>query len=358
MSHRRTCQRVFTLLLGVLAAACAADGAPDAPTHRISLQPVVTLTGIGDSIDLGTGIPAVTATGLVVAPLDDPPSGAVGVFDASGRFLRRLGQSGGGPGEFREVRRLGIGPGDSLWVIDQMFRAHVFGPPPAGAYARTVSFERANTGHIASFGILSAGVYTSRGAVPAHLVDWDGVLVREYGAAAPTPDLHDRLGPPGLRDSAHAWVPYGSSYILELLGADGRVHQRLERRVPWFPKDVGTPETTWPRRPRIHDVHVASDGLLWVLLRRAHRDAKLPVTAPSEPVAMPMEARRVRTINLSEAFEGVLEVLDPRDGRLVASLEVGGGVLGFPSQDLLYEVRHDTLGHVSMHLWRLGLTAR
>jgi hypothetical protein len=344
----------FLLIFG----ACTADVAGDAATHEITLQSVVTLTGVGDSIDLGTGTPAVTTSGLYVAPLDDPPSGTVGIFDATGRFVRRVGASGGGPGEFRNVQSLGIGPGDSLWVIDQLYRGHLFGPPPTSAFVRTVTFERANTGRVTPFGILSGGVYTTRGAVPAHLVDWDGVLVREYGATAPTPDLHDRLGAPALRDSAHAWVPYANVYVLELLGADGSVHQRLERRVPWFPTDSATPDSRWPRRPRIHAVQLGRDGLLWVLLRRAHRDWQPPANASGPAFEGAQAARRIRTVNLNEAFEGVLEVLDPRDGRLVASREVAGGVLGFPSQDLLYEVRHDTLGQVRMHLWRLGLTPR
>lgn len=347
----------FALLFAFSASACTRDAAPDAPTHRIALRPVATLSGVGDSIDLGIGMPALSASGLIIVPLDYPPSGAVGVFDSAGRFVRRIGRSGGGPGEFRAVRSVGLGPGDSLWVTDQLFRGHVFGPPTSGEFARTVRFTRANTGRITPFGILSAGVYTSNGAVPPHLVDWNGALVREYGADSPTSDIHDRLGAPGLRDSAHIWVPYANAYVLELLGADGSVHQRLERRVSWFPSDSGPSAYAWHERPRpsIHAVNVGHDGLLWVLIRRAHREwqpqASAPIIRPGEPVA----ARRLGAIDPSEIFEGVLEVLDPRDGRLVATLEVSGGVLGFPAPDLLYEVRQDDLGRVNMHIWRLEL---
>jgi len=202
---------------------------------------------------------------------------------------------------------------------------------------------------------LSAGVYTSNGPVPPHLVAWDGTQLREYGADEPTADIHDRLPPPGLRDSAHVWVPYANAYVLELLGADGKVHQRIERRVPWFPADSGARAWGWADRPppRIHAVIVGSDGLLWVLIRRGHRD--WTPTAPAPRPTGPVEARRLMANNLAEVFEGVLEVLDPRDGRLVASLEVSGGVLGFPAGDLLYEVQQDDVGRVSMRLWRLAL---
>jgi hypothetical protein len=73
---------------------------------------------------------------------------------------------------------------------------------------------------------------------------------------------------------------------------------------------------------------------------------------------VPVEARRLGAFNLSEIFEGVLEVVDPRDGRLVASLEVGGGVLGFPATDLVYEVHQDDAGRVTIRLWRLNLIPR
>lgn len=348
---------IFALLLAFFGSACEGEAAPDSPTHDIELRSVATLSGVGDSIDLGTGMPAVSASGWIVAPLDFPPSGAVGVFDSTGRFVRRIGRSGGGPGEFRTVQSLGLGPGDSVWVIDEMFRGHVFGPPPSAAFVRTVRFERANTGRITRFGILSSGVYTLNGSVPAHLVNWQGALVREYGAAAPTSDIHDRLGPAVLRDSATAWMPYANSYVLELLGADGTVHQRIERRVPWFPPDSGARTYAWqaPPPPRIHDVTVDRDGLLWVLIRRAHRDWKPQVVGPSVRPDQPVEPRRLGAFNLSEIFEGVIEVLDSRDGRLVASLEVGGGMLGFPEADLLYEVQQDELGRVSTHVWRLAL---
>lgn len=341
-------------LFAFTVSACEGDTTSDPPAQRITMRPIATLSGVGDSIDLAMGMPAMTASGLIVAPLDLPPSGAVGVFDSTGRFLQRIGRSGGGPGEFQAVRNLGIGPGDSLWVIDNSFLGHVFGPPPFGEFVRTVRFERPNTGRITRFGILSAGIYTSDGAMPAHLVDWEGALLREYGASALTTDIHDRLGAPGLRDSAHVWVPHANAYILELLGADGEVHQRLERHVPWFPSDSEARRYLRPR-PRIHAVNVGNDGLLWVLIRRAHREWKPETSASATRAVESVALRALGAHNLAEVFEGVLEVLDPRDGRLVASLEVSGGVLGFPSRDLLYEVVQDDLGRVRIHIWRLDL---
>ena len=51
------------------------------------------------------------------------------VFDSEGGFVRTLGGSGEGPGEFRMARGLAVAPGDTLWVVDPMTRRYsLFGP--------------------------------------------------------------------------------------------------------------------------------------------------------------------------------------------------------------------------------------
>lgn len=343
--------------LSLLLCACGPSDAKDAPTHEIVRTPMITLEGVGDSIDLAFGSPAIASTGLIVSPLNLPPSGAVGVFDSTGRFLQRIGRAGGGPGEFRDVQSVGFGPGDSLWVVDRMFAAHLFTPLPAGEYVRTVRLERANTGRVTPYGFLSAGVVTNTGFGAPHLATWDGTLRAEFGATAPAADMDDRMGAPALRDSAHAWVGYAKRYVIELLGTDGQVHQRIERDLPWFPLDT-TKAAPWDGRPMtmIHSMQVDRDGLLWVLVRRANANWKPPAPRAGGPA--PIEARSVLSIQLADVFEGTIEVLDPRDGRLVATMEVGGGVLGFIAPDLMYEIEQDELGHVRTHLVRISLRAR
>jgi hypothetical protein len=49
------------------------------------------------------------------------------VFDADGRFLRRLGRRGDGPGEYRGVHALHVGAGDTLHLIDfELLRYLIF----------------------------------------------------------------------------------------------------------------------------------------------------------------------------------------------------------------------------------------
>jgi hypothetical protein len=57
-------------------------------------------------------------------------------FDSLGRFVRTIGRAGAGPGEMRVPSTLAIGPGDSLWVVDDVNRRYVVFDT-AGAFVRT-----------------------------------------------------------------------------------------------------------------------------------------------------------------------------------------------------------------------------
>jgi hypothetical protein len=52
---------------------------------------------------------------IVVA---DAGSGEIRIYDRTGRFLSSSGGLGDGPGEYRQITAMGVGPGDSLWVYD------------------------------------------------------------------------------------------------------------------------------------------------------------------------------------------------------------------------------------------------
>lgn len=64
---------------------------------------------------------------------------AVLVFSADGELIKRLGQTGDGPGEFRTVRRVLIGPSDSIYVADWSLRINVFSPASG---TRSIHFAR------------------------------------------------------------------------------------------------------------------------------------------------------------------------------------------------------------------------
>ena len=79
------------------------------------------------------------------------------LFDHQGQLRSRTGGEGGGPGEFRDLTFLSVGPDDSLFAYDaRERRLSVF--DPNGVFARTISLQGSDTlGRAAQIGVLSTG---------------------------------------------------------------------------------------------------------------------------------------------------------------------------------------------------------
>jgi hypothetical protein len=102
---------------------------PDAPSFVLSATPVVTIGGLNDDERyelLGVGDVELTSSGqIALAPYARPRiarSTEVRIFDMSGRFVRRFGREGQGPGEYQSVGSITALPGDSLLILDQSNR--------------------------------------------------------------------------------------------------------------------------------------------------------------------------------------------------------------------------------------------
>jgi hypothetical protein len=97
------------------------------------------------AFDDGPGV-LTTVSGLTVGRdgrvyVSQPQEGIVRVYDSRGRFLRKIGRSGEGPGEFERPSRLGW-RGDTLWVGDSpQARISLFRPD--GSFVRSITFTRA-----------------------------------------------------------------------------------------------------------------------------------------------------------------------------------------------------------------------
>ena len=95
-------------------------------------------------VDDGPGALTVVS-GLAVGPdgsayVSQPQEGILRVYDTRGRFVREIGRSGEGPGEFERPSRLGW-RGDTLWVSDPaQMRVSLFRPD--GAVIRSITFVR------------------------------------------------------------------------------------------------------------------------------------------------------------------------------------------------------------------------
>ena len=89
------------------------------PPWRVSAEPTLVIGGAEHDVNSRfhevAGVVRLRSGGVVVA---DGGSASILFYDAGGRFLRRVGGRGSGPGEFRRISSLQPLDGDSLLVFD------------------------------------------------------------------------------------------------------------------------------------------------------------------------------------------------------------------------------------------------
>lgn len=345
-----------SMLLLSVSIACA-DRAPEThPLSRIVLQPAVRLQSPVPTLDLGRRTPVVSSAGFIAAFLLNPPSGGVAVFDSAGELAQIISRRGWGPGEFGQVVSIGFGPGDSLIVIDGYFRFHLFAPPPDLHFVRTVATARPVAGSPTSWGILSPGMVQNDDLLSPTLVGWDGQVLRTYGPKQDRSSSSSAMGAVEAIAIDQIWRASGDQYAIAQLDADGQVHRVITREVAWFPATPGPVGYSWEVRPNPHiaDISVDSTGLLWVLVRRAHRNWKPAAGAPTSGSG-PLGPHQLSRIDDSPRFEWVLEAFSLSDGALIASADLDGSYSGFAAPRLLAQTLEAEDGRISIRLNRISL---
>ena len=284
---------------------------------------------------------------------------------ANGNLRYTIAKQGGGPGEIRQLTSAGFGRGDSIWIVDGMFSAHAFAPPPKREYAASVHFKHAVTGGPTRFGFLSTamivGGRAEKGlrARPPSLTSWNGLQTVSFGVEKS--GSARGLGPIFATDADHIWEANDSAYELKLLDTLGQTVKRIERVVDWFPAGLITTGSALTVKPRPQIVDVTADersGLVLVLIRRANRNWKPVANEPTLPMR-PAAIRRLATPDVvRQLFETVLDIFDARTGKLLASRELGGSILGFASPSALSEASEDKDGNVQLTIWRISLNRK
>lgn len=343
-----------TALVFATISACSGG---DASVPNIILTEVAQLARPSEETDLRPHVPARTAGWFATLSMA-PPGGGVAVFDSAGGFVRELRAQGRGPGEFERLRTAGFGPGDSLWVTES-FRAHLFTPPPALEFVRSIQFAQPVTGAVLPLGFVSRAVFTSAdGMLPPSLRAWDGTVIARFGLSGKVEDIDAEMGPLRPVDTSRAWKADGKSYVVSLLDSAGAVLRRHERVLDWFPPNEPYRGSFEAARPpaRISDLQVGGDGRLWVLIRRAHPDWKPTAPATGPAVAVRQGNPLPSAASFNALFEVVLEVLDPDTGALLASRILPGSYRGFVDAQHLAEVVEDDDGHITIRIWKLELS--
>jgi hypothetical protein len=285
----------------------------------------------------------------------------VKVYDSNGRFLRTIGRSGEGPGEFMGIAKVIATPGDSLVVLDQVqarysildphYRFIRSGRLPFGPEYQSLRLPDGTF-------VFSLPLHTpERIGLPLHHVDQSGTIKRSFGSETGVyrPDVPylDRrsISPHGSRT---IWSAYHTQYVIDQLDVvTGRIIRRVERRTSWFPPNLRP--RTGPRdpdrpEPFLSRVAQGPDGLLWVQLIVPDPDWKdaLGTRSADNPV-------HVSIADIDGYEDTIIEVLDPGTGRLMASHRFDRSLTLFgPGFVGGVTVAED--GHVRLETWRMTLS--
>jgi len=282
------------------------------------------------------------------------------VYDAQGRFLRRLGRLGRGPGEYLGADQMLIRH-DSLYVFDNG-NARLTVLSPSYQPVRTAPIPRLTMA--ADFGagdtlILNAQVNDrERVGLPFHRFDVVGNYHASFGD--PTKRVSPRTPDTGYRLAAASgggfWAaPATNQYRIERWTMSGHKLMEVQRRVPWYEpyEKLWTTTPTKPPAPQLYALWEDKEGLLWVICLVADLSWARHL-GPPRLVEGEM-AYGAMYVDGSKIHDTMVEVFDMRTGVVLASqrldvaldLAIGDGL--FSSVHL----RDD--GWPEVVVWRLRL---
>ena len=281
------------------------------------------------------------------------------VFDSSGRFLRAIGRHGRGPGEYMFPTEVLAVPPDTVVVLDgDLRRATVL--DRTFQVARTVALPMHVRGPVVLSWpgrVLGSGSVSARGAAakPLHELSFASgnraVVTRSFGAAA----VDSRRG--GMVTTSHSltapgngafWAGWMFGYQLTRFAVDGRALRLIGREPDWFREPsqggLGTPST--PPPSLLVGLEEDRQGRLWTFLRVPSKSWK--AAWPT----LPPGTREVssRSIAVEKLYDTLIEVIDPRAGRVIARRRLDGYFVGaLPGlRGAMYEVSEDGEGRISI----------
>ncbi len=151
----------------------------------------------------------------------------VHAYGPDGAFLKTLGREGEGPGEFKGINGMFVGPGDSLFVLDHLaLRLSVFGPDREFARSAPMDVQPSGFDPIApgwdpDHFYLSSNMRTpDLIGLPIHQVSYSGKRVASFGST--TGSYSPREPYDGLRIIADAgrgriWSARLARYVIRLI---------------------------------------------------------------------------------------------------------------------------------------------
>lgn len=270
------------------------------------------------------------------------------VFDKDGKFLQRLGTTGDGPGEFRLVRRVFIGAGDSIVVSDWSLRVHIFTPELLFARTQTVAGFPALLLPNGEFVVAEPLGAPGRVGYPLHHVLADGSYGKSFGTDTLQSGADVKLFATRLianADSGGIWTVAPGRYVIERWNPTlGTRAKSLPVKSAWFKELARWPADERVRPPAIIEALHDDDGVLWVLFRVADLEWKAP--------GQPNEERLVSTEEYEATFDWIVEAVDPITGDVMASKRFKQALVGRPPSRVFVSVRRSASEHAGFDVWR------
>lgn len=330
---------------------------PSCPGCSIGITPLVRLGTMDDPYTIHSLTRAAAdGTGRVyLAPLYD--ASRIGIVDMRTGAARLFGRSGAGPGEFSMVFFNAVGAGDTLFAFEGT-RFTVLTRELQVVSVRQVPI-RARNALVLNDGNLLVNAHrrTASGIIePLHIVDREGRIVKSFGAET---DGTVRITNAGERmaydhgatadralaygDAGRFWTGGVLRYELDLWNSSGDRLRRIIRDAGWYPpRDRPSTHSSWerPPDPMVAAVRQDHSGRLWVAVWVA--DTNWREQKPSE-------------FRPSRSRDTIIEVLDLRTMRLLASTRIDGAVTDFLTDDVVVTREEDASGLMCLQLWRFVL---
>lgn len=292
--------------------------------------------------------------------------GFMHVFNSDGTFRERVGRQGQGPGEFLTIQEIIAFGRDELIAFDyQNQRGNIV--DGSGMTVGTVPLRGVvprQTGVVAfprdSLLVINRHLRTpDKVGNPLHLVDFNGHVLRSFGSSRNVEvDLDEQTYRRRLAGSPDGAVWAGSlgHYVLDQWSHDGVHLKSYRRQADWFvTQDPHVPlSPEGGRFSEVMDIDVdAQAEQLWVLVQVPGTNDDWADGLISEEYG---GRREYGPGDYSKIYDTMVEVIDVRTDRLIASERVGPALRRFVGRGLVSSFGIDTSTGVEyMDVWRVRL---
>lgn len=281
------------------------------------------------------------------------------VYGPDGSFRKAIGRRGTGPGEFNLIRHIRVARGDTVHVADLDLRRSILAPDFRFLRSTRYVLNSDDFEPLARDTILVAGNVNTRAAIglPLHLF-FDPQDMLSFGADRPNQqdDLSAALRRvialhPG---GSTFWAASMTSYTIQQFDRSGKLLRTLYREADWF-EPYSAPfrvSTRQPPQPRISDIRVDSEGLVWVLIHVADPEWKKAVRLGPRNGGQQFYG----LTSDEEYWDTVIEVIDPDAARTVASIRLPDYMKLFIGNGETFSYREDSDGTPWLDVWRVSVS--